>query len=47
VQILRDCGADIAGGLLTRVNVKAQSRYGYADDSDYFQYYRNYYVQAA
>ena len=47
VQILRECGADIAGGLLTRVNVKAQSRFGYADDSDYFQYYRNYYVQAA
>ena len=47
VQILRESGADIAGALLTRVNVKAQSRYGYADDSDYFQYYRNYYVQAA
>lgn len=47
VQILRECGADVAGGLLTKVNVKQQARFGYADDSDYFGYYRNYYVQAA
>jgi succinoglycan biosynthesis transport protein ExoP len=47
MEILRDCGADVAGALLTKVNVKAQARYGYSDDSDYFQYYRNYYVAAA
>lgn len=47
VEILRACGADVAGALLSRVDIKAQSRYGFKDDSDYFHEYRNYYVTAA
>ncbi len=47
VEILNECGAEIAGALLTRVNVKQQARFGFQDDSDYYSYYRNYYVTAA
>jgi succinoglycan biosynthesis transport protein ExoP len=47
VDILRECGADVAGALLTRVDVKRQARFGYQDSSDYFHAYRKYYVTAA
>jgi Mrp family chromosome partitioning ATPase len=47
IDILNECGADIAGALLTRVDVKRQARFGYQDSSDYFHAYRKYYVTAA
>jgi len=47
MDILQECGANVAGALLSKVNVKQQARYGYGDSSDYFQYYRDYYVTAA
>lgn len=46
VDILNECGADIAGALLTKVNVKGQARYGYGDSSDYYGYFKNYYIAA-
>jgi len=46
VEILHECGADVMGALLSRVNVKQQARYGYGDSSDYFRYYRDYYITA-
>ena len=47
VDILRECGADVAGALLTKVNVKGQARYGYGDSSDYYGYFKNYYIANA
>ncbi|HEY3694290.1 GumC family protein [Phenylobacterium sp.] len=47
IEILRECGADIAGALLTRVDVKRQARFGYQDSSDYFHAYRKYYATVA
>lgn len=47
MDILRECGADVAGALLTRVNVKRQARFGYQDSSDYFHAYRDYYASVA
>jgi capsular exopolysaccharide synthesis family protein len=47
LDILRECGADVAGALLTRVNVKRQARFGYQDSSDYFRAYRDYYASVA
>ncbi|HEX3699389.1 MAG TPA: AAA family ATPase [Phenylobacterium sp.] len=47
VDILHECGANIVGALLTKVNVKGQARYGYGDSSDYYGYFKNYYIAAA
>ncbi|HVI33295.1 GumC family protein [Phenylobacterium sp.] len=47
VDILQECGANVAGALLTKVNVKGQARYGYGDSSDYYGYFKNYYIAAA
>jgi capsular exopolysaccharide synthesis family protein len=47
VDILQECGANVAGALLTKVNVKGQARYGYSDSSDYYGYFKNYYIAAA
>jgi polysaccharide biosynthesis transport protein len=47
IDILQECGANIAGALLTKVNVKGQARYGYGDASDYYGYFKNYYIAAA
>ena len=47
VDILQECGASVAGALLTKVNVKDQARYGYGDSSDYYGYFKNYYIAAA
>lgn len=47
IDILQECGANIAGALLTKVNVKGQARYGYGDSSDYYGYFKNYYIAAA
>jgi len=44
VEILQDCGAKISGAILSKVDVKQQARYGYGDASDYFTYYRHYYI---
>jgi capsular exopolysaccharide synthesis family protein len=47
IDILQECGANVAGALLTKVNVKDQARYGYGDSSDYYGYFKNYYIAAA
>jgi capsular exopolysaccharide synthesis family protein len=47
VEILQDCGAKVAGAILSKVDVKKQARYGYGDASDYFTYYRHYYLTNA
>jgi capsular exopolysaccharide synthesis family protein len=47
VEILQSCGANVIGAILTKVNVKKQARYGYGDASDYFDYYRHYYITNA
>lgn len=47
VEILQECGATVAGAVLTRVDVAGQARFGYGDDSDYYGYFKRYYVEAA
>lgn len=47
LDILTESGANVAGVLLSRVDVKKQAAYGYGDSSDYFQYFRNYYIANA
>jgi Mrp family chromosome partitioning ATPase len=47
IEILQDCGAKITGAILSKVDVKKQARYGYGDASDYFTYYRHYYLTNA
>jgi succinoglycan biosynthesis transport protein ExoP len=47
VDMLQECGANVAGALLTKVNVKGQATYGYGDSSDYYGYFKNYYIAAA
>lgn len=47
IDILQECGANVVGALLSKVNVRQQARYGYGDSSDYFHYYRDYYITAA
>ncbi len=44
IRQMIDAGADIAGIVLARVDVKKHSRYGYADSGYYQGYYRKYYV---
>lgn len=47
IEILQSCGANVTGAILSKVNVKEQARYGYGDSSDYFNYYRHYYITNA
>ncbi|HEY8572374.1 GumC family protein [Phenylobacterium sp.] len=47
IDMLQESGANVAGALLTKVNVKGQARYGYGDSSDYYGYFKNYYIAAA
>jgi capsular exopolysaccharide synthesis family protein len=47
IEILQACGAKVTGAILSKVNVKKQARYGYGDASDYFNYYRHYYITNA
>lgn len=47
IDILHECGANLSGVLLSRVNVQQQATYGYGDSSDYFRYFRNYYIAKA
>jgi capsular exopolysaccharide synthesis family protein len=44
IRQMIDAGADIAGIVLARVDVKKHARYGYADSGYYHGYYRKYYV---
>lgn len=44
VEVLKEGGANVVGGLLSQVDVKKQALYGYSDSSDYFHYYRDYYL---
>jgi polysaccharide biosynthesis transport protein len=44
IRQMLDAGADIAGIVLARVDVKKHARYGYADSGYYRGYYRKYYV---
>ncbi len=44
IRQMIDAGADIAGIVLARVDVKKHARYGYADSGYYRGYYRKYYV---
>ncbi len=44
VRMLRDAKAKFAGALLTRVNVRKHSSYGYRDIGYYYGKYRNYYT---
>ncbi|MGF1562387.1 MAG: GumC family protein [Geminicoccaceae bacterium] len=41
---LVDAGANLAGVIISRVNVKKHAKYGYADSGYYSGYYRKYYV---
>ena len=47
LDILNECGAPTIGVVLSQVNVQKQAAYGYGDSSDYFQYFRNYYIANA
>jgi len=47
IDILNECGANIVGALLTKVDVKGQAAFGYGDSSDYYGYFKNYYIAAA
>jgi polysaccharide biosynthesis transport protein len=44
IRQMAEAGADIAGIVLSRVDVKKHARYGYADSGYYQGYYRKYYV---
>ena len=44
IRQMVEAGADIAGVVLSRVDVKKHARYGYADSGYYQGYYRKYYV---
>jgi len=44
IRQMVEAGADIAGVVLSRVDVKKHARYGYADSGYYSGYYRRYYV---
>ena len=38
-DILRQSGAQVAGAVLNKVDVRQQARFGFADGSDYYHYY--------
>lgn len=44
IRQMVEAGADIAGIVLARVDVKKHARYGYADSGYYQGYYRKYYI---
>lgn len=44
IRQMVESGADMAGVVLSRVDVKKHARYGYADSGYYQGYYRKYYV---
>jgi polysaccharide biosynthesis transport protein len=44
IRQMVEAGADLAGVVLSRVDVKKHARYGYADSGYYQGYYRKYYI---
>lgn len=44
VQTLREIGADIAGAVLTQIDLKRHAQYHYADIGEYYAKTKNYYV---
>jgi capsular exopolysaccharide synthesis family protein len=44
IRQMVEAGGDVAGVVLSRVDVKKHSRYGYADSGHYSGYYKKYYV---
>jgi len=46
LRLLQDAGAPASGVALTRIDLKAQQRYGYGDSSYYYQGYADYYLDA-
>ena len=44
IRQMYEAGGDIAGIVLSRVNIKKHARYGYADSGHYQGNYRKYYV---
>ena len=47
LDMLNECGANTVGVLLSRVDLAKQASYGYGDSSDYFRYFKNYYLTNA
>jgi len=47
VGVLQEGGANVVGAILSKVDVRKQALYGYSDSSDYFHYYRDYYLPAS
>ncbi len=43
IQQIEDAGGDLAGVILSRVNIKRHAQYGYADSGTYAGYYGKYY----
>jgi capsular exopolysaccharide synthesis family protein len=43
--LLTDVGAQVSGVVLTQINVKEQSKYGYGDSGYYYKEYKKYYTQ--
>jgi succinoglycan biosynthesis transport protein ExoP len=44
VQTLRDIGIDVAGAVLTQIDLKKHAQYHYADIGEYYNKTKNYYV---
>jgi hypothetical protein len=44
VAVMQEGGANVVGAMLTKIDVRKQALFGYSDSSDYFQYYRDYYL---
>lgn len=44
VQTLRDIGVDVAGAVLTQIDLKRHAQYHYADIGEYYNKTKNYYV---
>jgi Mrp family chromosome partitioning ATPase len=44
VQTLRDIGIDIAGAVLTQIDLKKHAQYHYADIGEYYNKTKHYYV---
>jgi capsular exopolysaccharide synthesis family protein len=45
IRLLQDVGVAVSGVALTRVDLKAQQRYGYGDSNYYYQSYSDYYLE--
>jgi capsular exopolysaccharide synthesis family protein len=45
IALLEEAGANVAGVVLTQVNIKEQARYGYGDSGYYYKQYKKYYTE--